>query len=93
MSEIKLETIINFLFNSQTKATYGAVADVIGGVAQGVGESLGEKTPRNSWVVNSATEMPTDYTAEQIDPAVHAINRIVRSGEELLDAMQSRENF
>jgi len=91
MTKIELNNVVDFLYATQTKATYGAVADAVGGIAQGVGAKLGEKTPRNSWVVNSQTEMPTDYPEELVDPPVHAINRIVRSGHELIEAMRRHE--
>ena len=47
--------ILEFLNRHRVRATYGAVADLLGVLPRGVGAMLGEKRPEASWVVNAQT--------------------------------------
>ncbi|MGF1740155.1 hypothetical protein L4C34_03550 [Vibrio profundum] len=60
-----LNQIIGYLNENGIRATYGAVADVLGVNAQSVGMLLGERRPEVSWVVNRKTGMPTGYLIEE----------------------------
>lgn len=42
---------------------------------------LGERSPRNSWVVSKATGLPTGYTKSQLDPALENSLLITRADE------------
>ncbi len=76
-------TVLRFLGETRTRATYGAVGDVIGCVAKGVGAKLGERRPEASWVVNTETGLPTGYKPEEMHPALREREEIVDDGEEL----------
>lgn len=70
MAEIDphLDAILRCLAKHQMCATYGAVAGVYGGSARSIGNSLGERRPEASWVVNDTTLEPTGYKPSERDP-------------------------
>ena len=59
-SDTSLADILQFLNQSRTRATYGAVASVLGVPARSLGTLLGARRPEASWVVNAETGLPTD---------------------------------
>ncbi len=56
-----LELILDNLDQHEQRATYGAVAGVVGVLARSV-MSGKPKNPRNSWVVSVRTKLPTGYS-------------------------------
>jgi hypothetical protein len=51
------------------RATYGAVATLVGGAAQSIASRLGRswgKRPEASWVVSAKTEKPRDHRPEEL---------------------------
>ena len=64
------------------------MADVIGGVARGVGQRLEAKDLRNSWIVRTDTGEPADYLESQKHPDLHRTPHISRTGEELLELLR-----
>ena len=83
-----IETILDCLNETHTRATYGAVAAVIGGGPRNVSPPLVPRRPRASWVVNATTGMPTGYAAAQMDPELTLQTRLVRTGEDLRALLQ-----
>ncbi len=82
----ELEDIIAFLNAKQVRATYGAVAELIGGIPRGVGDRLTRlysRSPEASWVVNAETGMPTGYEPHERHPALLSNAEIIGSGVEL----------
>ena len=73
-----LSEILQFLNDQQVRATYGAVADVLGVIPRSLGALLGPRTPEASWIVSAATGLPTDYSQNETHPA------LLRSGEPTL---------
>src|SRR5438045_2663615 len=60
----ELEDVVRFLNDEKVRATYGAVAELVGGIAQGIGTRLTRlysRSPDASWVVNASSGMPTGY--------------------------------
>jgi len=80
---MNLEEIILLLYRHRQRATYGAVAAVVGIAAQGIGRRLGRRCPLNSWVVSAHTGSPTGYTAAEMHPDLLAKGHIIRTGPEL----------
>ena len=83
---ILLNDIVGYLNAAQLRATYGAVAELVGGIAQSIGERLGGvagRRPEASWVVNADTGMPTGYLPEHRHPALLRSADIIRTGYEL----------
>ena len=83
-----IETILDCLNETHARATYGAVAAVIGGGPRNVSPLLAPRRPRASWVVNATTGMPTGYTTAQMDPALTLQTPLVRTGADLKALLQ-----
>jgi hypothetical protein len=64
-----LDGIVKLLNRYHQRATYGAVAELVGGVPRAIMQGR----PRNwlhSWVVNQETGLPSEYPAPKIHPAI-----------------------
>ena len=81
--EDKVKAILDYLNQVETRCTYGAVAGVLGVNPKSVGSHLGERRPYASWVVNSQTHEPTDYTEAEKHPNLYRTDRIIKSVEVL----------
>ena len=83
--EFTLDEIVQYLNEEQIRATYGAVAGIVGGIAQGIGARLGgaRRRPEVSWVVNASSGLPTGYEAIQMHPALQRRSEVIRSADEL----------
>jgi hypothetical protein len=75
-----LSEILQLLNDQQVRATYGAVADVLGVIPRSMGTLLGPHTPVASWIVNAATGLPTDYSQNETHPALLRSGEIITSG-------------
>ena len=80
-----VEQILEALQASRVRATYGAVAGVLGVPAVAVGRMLGEKRPLASWVVSKSTGLPSGYSAVESHSALTSNPRILETAEELSD--------
>ncbi len=60
-SHLDLEDVVDFLDRRQLRATYGAVASVVGRPATFLMSGI-PRSPRYSWMVNQKTLLPTHYT-------------------------------
>lgn len=77
-----LESVLKTLELKRQRASYEAVAGVVGSTAQNVMKGR-PKTPRNSWVVNGETCMPTGYSSEEKHPDLEAHEEVIKKAEEL----------
>ena len=77
------DQILDCLNRQRIRATYGAVGAVIGKPPQSVGDVLGSRTQRASWVVNAQTGEPTGYDRRQKHPDLHRTALIIKTGDEL----------
>ena len=82
-----LQDILDCLNDSETRATYGAVAAVVGGIPQAIGQRLGPRRIEASWIVNASSGMPTGYATDQIHPALSG-STIIRSGGALRERLR-----
>ena len=64
------------------RATYSAVAELLGINPQAVLHRLGPCRPEASWVVNAESGLPTGYQVRQLDPRLPG-SRIIRTADEL----------
>jgi hypothetical protein len=80
-----LPEIIQFLNHQQIRATYGAVAEVLGVIPRSMGARLGGAAHNReaSWVVSKETELPTDYAEHEMHPALRRKREVITSGVEL----------
>jgi len=87
MSDPRLDEVLRFLNSEQIRATYGAVAGVVGGIPQSIGARLGHRRPEASWVVNANTKLPTGYAPAEMHPALRRTQDVIESGSELRQRM------
>jgi hypothetical protein len=87
-----LPQILEFLNTEQIRATYGAVAGLLGVIPRGMGAQLGPHTPERSWIVNADTGLPTDYRQDEIHLALMRSDEIISSGMELAMRMTAWRN-
>lgn len=82
-ADVSLADILQMLNDARTRATYAAVASVLGVPPQSMGALLGDRRPEASWVVNGETGVPTGYEQSDWHPDLLAAPDIIRSGHEL----------
>jgi len=80
--QLSLEDVVDFLDQRQLRATYGAVAEVVGRPATFLMTGI-PRGPRYSWIVNQKTLLPTGYAAEECHPALTKKSFVLKTGEEL----------
>lgn len=78
-----LDDLLRFLNGAKVRATYGAVAAVLGVPAPSLGALLGARRPEASWVVNADTMLPTGYDQSDWHPDLLADATVIRTGNEL----------
>ena len=77
-----LEDIVDLLDRQQQRATYGAVAGVLGRPATFLMSGI-PRSPRYSWIVNEKTLKPTGYTPEDTHPALERKKFVLLNQSEL----------
>ena len=82
--DASLPEIIQFLNHEQVRATYGAVAEVLGVIPRSMGARLGLRHAEASWIVSATTGLPTDYSQHEMHPALLHNGEIIRSGVEIM---------
>ncbi len=84
-----LKAILKLLSKYHQRATYGAMADLLGRTARTVVAG----SPRDylhCWVVNKDTGLPTAYPEGMIHPAIEERAEILGSSDELLQWLEER---
>ncbi len=76
------EEIIERFAKNRQRATYGALAGLIGRQAIGVMIGL-PKDKKNSWIVAKKNGLPTGYKTEDIDSRLAASRKVIDSSDEL----------
>ena len=84
-----LDAILDGLEAHRTRATYAAVAGLVGASPQGMGRLLGERSPRKSWVVSARTGAPTGYLEQERDPNLFENAIVITTSEELADFLHA----
>lgn len=77
-----LDEIVDQLDQHAQRATYGAVARLLGHSPRSLLKGR-ERGRRFSWIVNRETGLPTGYKPEQIDPRVPASGAVITDYGEL----------
>lgn len=91
--DLALEEIVRFLNAKEIRATYGAVAEVLGVVPRSVNSSLlGSPRQEVSWIVNAGTGLPTGYADADLHPALRKNGEVIRTGTELRERIQAYRN-
>ena len=82
-SDTSVTDLLRLLNDARTRATYSAVASVLGVPARSMAAMLGARRPEASWVVNGDTGLPTDYEQTDWHPDLLATSDVIRTGHEL----------
>lgn len=83
---MSLDYIADQLNKRKQRATYGAVADLVGGLPRGLMNGR-EKCHSYSWIVAKNTGAPTGYTEGQIHP--DCLRQIRQGGARIIDDGES----
>jgi hypothetical protein len=88
---VDLDAIVRCLAHHRQRATYGAVAAVVGSTSAGIGVMRG-RPPNylNSWVVSQKQHKPTNYSAAQIDPELEHVPFVISDEETLRRWLSTR---
>jgi hypothetical protein len=78
----RLDEVLDALEQHRRRATYGAVAEVVGGIARGVMQGR-RRAPRYSWVVRRRDGLPTGYHLTERAPDLLAHPGVITTGAEL----------
>ena len=78
-----LDSIVEQLDKYQQRATYGAVARLLGRPPRGLMQGR-SRSQRDCWIVSGSDGMPTGYEPEQLAAGIKSRERILRSPEDLL---------
>ena len=79
----EVDAILAYLNLKKVRATYGAMAEILGIHALKVGQYLGEKRPYASWIVSKDSGMPSGYKPVDCHPDLTVNERIIQTGKEL----------
>lgn len=88
MQSLSLDQIVDLLDQHGQRATYGAVARVVGHSPRSLLKGR-DRGRRYSWIVNRATGLPTGYTDDQIDPRLRDSGAVIRTDTELQQWLES----
>ena len=89
MSTQNLDTVIATLNQHQQRATYSAVAELVGQAPR----SLMKGKPReqsNSWIVSKHSGVPTGYGDTEVHPDLKKNDVVLKTKEELEAWLQAR---
>ncbi|MEP6832468.1 MAG: hypothetical protein ABJB74_03700 [Gemmatimonas sp.] len=89
MTAITTDQILDELDSAHQRATYGAVAAVVG-VSPRALMSGRERNQRHSWVVNLKSGLPTDYAEELMHPELTSNDTIIKTKEDLTSWLAER---
>ncbi|MEO8623472.1 MAG: hypothetical protein ABI625_20515 [bacterium] len=82
MSPHTLDEILDALDGMHQRATYGAVAAVVGRSPRTLMKGR-ERDQRHSWVVGRHSGRPTGYETEQLHPDLTVTDLVIETREEL----------
>jgi hypothetical protein len=82
MAENNMDQILDRLNDAHQRATYGAVAAVVGSAPRTLMTGR-ERDLRHSWVVSRKSGQPTGYEADQVHPDLMRSERVLETREEL----------
>lgn len=86
---LTLDTVLDTLEHARQRATYGAVASVLGKTPRTLMRGR-ERGPRHSWVVNRNNGLPTGYDESLLHPELALHAHVIDSREELEALLASR---
>lgn len=85
---MSLEDIVDLLDRHGQRATYGAVAAVLGQSPRSLLRGR-ERGRQFSWIVNRESGMPTGYKEDQIDPRLRESGPVLETDAELREWLET----
>ena len=82
MSDLTMDQILDVLDANHQRATYGAVAALLGKPPRTLMKGC-ERDQRHSWVVRRETGEPTGYQPAQVHPALRERETVIETKDEL----------
>ena len=79
----KIIIVRDYLNQVKTRCTYNAAAQALGIKPAELKKLLGDRTPENSWFVNTGAGEPVGYAEEEKHPELYRTKRIIKSAEVL----------
>jgi hypothetical protein len=79
----KIIIVRDYLNEVKTRCTYNAAAQALGIKPAEFKKLLGERTPENSWFVNTSAGEPVGYADNEKHPELYRTKRIIKSAEVL----------
>ncbi|MEO8604680.1 MAG: hypothetical protein ABI629_19080 [bacterium] len=86
----QLDAIVAYLNAEKIRATYGAVAELLGILPRSIGQMLGTRRPSVSWIVNAGSSQPTAYEPQEMHPDLERTTAIITTGAELRRRMNAQ---
>lgn len=75
----KITIVRDYLNEVKTRCTYNAAAKALGVKPAELKKLLGDRTPENSWFVNTGAGEPVGYTDDEKHPELYRTKRIIES--------------
>ena len=82
MDSLSLDQIVDLLDQHGQRATYGAVARLVGHSPRSLLKGR-DRVRRYSWIVNRESGLPTGYADDQIDPRLRESGPVIATDAEL----------
>lgn len=79
----KINIVRDYINKVKTRCAYNAAAQALGIKPAEFKKLLGDRTPENSWFVNTGAGEPVGYTDDEKHPELYRTNRIIKSAEVL----------
>lgn len=83
MPDMTMDQILDALERSHQRATYGAVAALLGKAPRTLMQGR-DRDPRHSWVVSRKNGEPTGYEPAQLHPSLRERHEVIESKEDLM---------
>ena len=84
-----VERILDFCNQEEIRVTYGAVAGVIKVLPRSIGNYLGARSKRSSWIVREDNHKPSGYLPNQIHENLCKNQKVIECDEELVELCTS----
>ena len=79
----KIIIVRDYLNEVKTRCTYNAAAQALGVKPAEFKKLLGDRSPENSWFVNTGAGEPVGYDESEKHPELYRTKRIIKSAEVL----------
>ncbi len=89
-SDLTLDQILDILQHNRQRATFGAVAGVLGREPLSLFDGY-PRTPRTAWVVSKSTSQPTGHKKSELPPDFVLNAHVITTKEELLRWIEEKK--